>query len=239
MSTTSHRRVITLHRWLGLLISLQLIGSALGGLYWATRDHKEAKGLTRRKPYVAAPIAMDGVIPLATLVGTSGATAARVFTRGDRVLWEVERGGRTERFDAKSGEPAGAVSESEAIAIAMREYAGPGTSATAALIEKDPPIDWMQRPLPVWRVAIDDEYGTRAYVDPQTGAIGNNWFTDEEGLWAQLFVLHVMDYDGGPLEKNRILALFALGVIATAVSGLTLWAFRIVAHRRSRKQAAA
>lgn len=233
--------MITLHRWLGLIISVQLIVSAAGGLYWATRDHREAKGLTRRKAAAAPPIALDGLVPLDALVLSSGGAAvdsARLYRRGERVLWEVKRGGVTQRFDAMTREPAGAIDEREAIAIVMADYGGPGTVPHAALLEKDPPIDWEGRPLPVWRVAIDDEYGSRAYLDPMTGELGNNWFTDSEGTWAWLFTLHTMDYDGGPLERNWVLAAFAFGVIATALSGLTLWAFRIASRRRSRAKAA-
>lgn len=240
MSTTAHRRVITFHRWVGLVIALQLLGSASGGLYWATRDHKETKGLTRRRAPVPAPIPLDGVMPLAAFVQGSGGgiEKARLFRRGERVLWELSRGGKTERVSAATGEPAGAVTEAEAIAIVTAEYDGPGTVGGATLVEKDPPADWLGRPLPVWRVDVADAFGTRVYVDPGTGETGNNWFTNAEGWWGWLFVMHTMDWDGGPLEVNPLLAAFAIGVLALAASGLALWAFRLASRWRSRRIAA-
>lgn len=240
MSATAHRRVITFHRWLGLLIALQLIVSACGGLYWATRDHKETKGLNRRRVVVAAPIPLDGVMPLTALVQGSGGgiQKARLFRRSSKVLWELSRGGKTERVDAATGEPVGPLTEAEAMAIVAAEYDGPGKIASASLIEKDPPADWMARPLPVWRVDVADAFGTRVYVDPGTGETGNNWFTNGEGWWGWFFVLHTMDWDGGPLEVNPLLAAFAIGVIALAVSGLSLWVFRLASRWRSRQIAA-
>jgi hypothetical protein len=246
VSTTAHRRVITLHRWLGLLIAVQLIVSAAGGLYWATRDHKETKGLTRRRAVAKAPIAIDGLVPLATLVSSSaggpaaGIEKARLYRVGERVVWEFQRagGGALERVDAATGKPAAEVTEAEAIAIVTAEYDGAGTVARATRITENPHDEWAGRPLPVWRVEVADAYGTRAYVDPWTGETGSAWFTDGEAWWGWLFQLHTMDWDGGPLAVNPILAAFAVGVIATAVSGLTLWAFRLAARRRSRTIAA-
>ena len=235
---SARSRVTAIHRWVGLVIALQLVASAAGGLFWATRDHKQTRGLDRKK--APEPVLLDVatlLVPAAAVKAAGGDGAAervRLARRAGRAAWEVKLAGEPPVWvDAATGEVLGDLGAEEAKAIVAAEYSGDVTVAGATLITGDPPEEIFGRTLPLWRVAIADERNTRVYVDPRTGETGSNWFTDGEDWWAWFFAVHTMDWDGGPLEANPLLAAFAIGTLLSALSGLAIWVFRVWPKRRA------
>lgn len=224
------------HRWIGLLIGLQLLASAAGGLFWATRDHKTNHGLTRRKGPAVEPIPLAGLVSAEAAVraispaGDVALEKARLYRRAGKPAWEVKVPGADPAYiDAATGAPLGLVTEEEAKAMVQADYTGGGTVAGARMIERDAdrPLEIRNRPLPQWRVELDDEWGTRFYVDAKTGEVGNNVFTDAEEWWDVFWGLHIMAPRTRTLTRNWPLAAFAAAVLALTLTGLSLWVPRI------------
>ena len=229
-------RVRAAHRWIGLLIAVQLLASAAGGLYWATRDHKTNHGLTRRRGPSTEAIPLAGLVSAeaaARAISPPGDVAvekARLYRRAGRPTWEVKLPGADPAYiDAATGTPLGLITEEEAKNVAAADYSGGGVVGAATMIERDEnrPIEIRNRPLPQWRVSFDDEWGTRFYVDAKTGDVGNNVFTDAESTWDFVWGLHIMAPQTRTLTVNWPLAAFAAALLALTLTGLSLWIPRI------------
>lgn len=218
------RRLTALHRWLGLLIGLQLIAWSIGGLYFAAHDIDAIHGDTLRR--VSAPATVDGaVLRLPAFQGGEMVRGAKLLFRSGIPVWEIRTPDATRLLDARSGLELPSILEEEARAIVAADYSGPGPLQSARLIERDAPLEYRDKVLPAWLVEISDPDATHVYVDARTGAI-TAYRTASWRRWDFLWMLHIMDYRNREDSHNPILFVAAVLALSTTASGLTLWAGR-------------
>jgi len=230
LTLTLRRHAHRLHRWLGLLIGLQVLIWLAGGLVMSALPIERVRGEHRIAEQAVTAVAPDAVLPLAEAAAGAGVQALRTARLARRVgtpVWHLEAAdGRTAVVDALTGRILPPLNAKEARAAAEADYAGPGSvSAVERLTE--PPTEY-GRPGPVWRVTFADLDATALYVDETTGAVrarrSRTWRSFDLA-WR----LHVMDYDDGA-DFNHPLLIGAAGVaVVFALSGLVLallWIWR-------------
>lgn len=235
------RRSYALHRWLGLVVGLQLAAWCVGGLVFATHDidwvRSEAGRARGEDPAVDLARVRIGPAEAAARLGQAGAIEQMVVRPFlGRPVYEITRGGSASLVDAETGAVLSPVDRDTAIAIARADRAGnPGIRA-ATLLERDPPSEYREGALPAWRVDIDDDENTHVYVSTKNGRITarrNDAWRRFDFFW----MLHTMDYRGRDDFNHPLLIVAAAAAVITLASGFWLWGLRI--YRRRRRQPSA
>lgn len=222
-----HKTISRIHKLVGLVIGLQIVLWISGGVVMSFFDIERVRG----EHLIAAPapqILSPDVLPpaLAPLAEGRELRSVQLERRLDRAVAELvfADGGRL-IADAASGERLSPFGEGDIRAIAAADYAGDAGIAAVLLIERDPPIEYRNR-LPVWRVEIDDEEGTRLYVSPETGRVLARR-NDVWRLYDFFWMLHIMDYQGREDFNHPLLIGAGLLAFLLATSGLPLLYFRL------------
>ncbi len=212
-----------IHKWLALVVGVQLFLWALSGFYMVVvnidiihgdmlvKNQGQTLGLPN-SPLVSVTSLLQRY-PQASELSLTSVTGQPVF---------VLRGlGQAQLFDAQTGELLSPLGQLEAQRIAQYHYAGSGQVSAVTLIENNPPGEIKFFPLPVWRIDFDDAWGSSFYVDPQSG----RFMTRRHTLWRVfdfLWMLHIMDYDERENINNTLLQVFSLSGVTLALTGLWL-----------------
>jgi uncharacterized iron-regulated membrane protein len=237
------RRQFAFHRWLTLLVSVQLFLWSLGGLIFATHDIDWVRGEEGRRQVDTSLDLSSLLLTPADAKSKSGFStpidALELRNLQGRTVYEVRSSGRVVVVDGVNGELLTPIDESTAVEIALHDRTGEPNVLSVSLVESDPPVEYRGRPLPAWRVRLADGEGTHIYVVAESGRVGarrNDAWRRFDFFW----MLHTMDYGGRDNFNHLLLIAFAsLGLMAV-LSGWLLWAvrFRGRLKRRRKGQAA-
>ena len=229
---TLRRHAHRAHRWLGLVVGLQVFVWLAGGLVMTALPIERVRG--EHKVAEAPPPAYDpgALIPFEAAASAAGAdrvASGRLTSVLGAPAWLVEapgldgEGGEAVLIDARTAARLSPMDEATAAAVAVADYAGPG-ELTAIRLLNHPPTEYA-RPGPVWQAVFDDADRATLYVDPATGAVtarrGRTWRAFDLA-WR----LHVMDYDDGADFNHPLVQAMAGAGTLFALSGLTLIGLR-------------
>ena len=231
------------HRWVGLVVSLQLLAWSVGGFTFSVLDIENVRGELDRNPRDLPALRLDRV-RLTADAAASAAAAAGVDSGSVREIRLRERFARTvfEFFDgsgqplwavdASTGEFMAWVSENEARAAAMADFTHDSPVVSITLLEGQPPSEFRGGPMPVYQVILDHPQNPHLYVSPITGEV----LKRRNKVW-RLFdffwMLHIMDYRNRDDFNHWLLTAMSLLAILTSVSGLALWSWRLPRRRKS------
>lgn len=231
-----NRRLYAIHRWLSLIALAQLAIWATSGFFFAVVPDKQLKGAPIAGVH-AAPVSADAELVSPTSIVAKVTAVGRVEKielagTPEGPFYRVKVGDRRFRFDARTGNER-PVDEAEARVIARRDQPNGPAVLSVTRVERDPHIEYRGKPLPAWRVVLDDGAGTVVYVDAITGEVTarrNDVWRVYDFLWG----LHLMDYGQRETRSHPLLAIAAFIGILTVFSGTVLWAVRVVRRFRRR-----
>jgi len=211
-----------LHKWLGLVIGLQVLVWVVTGATISLLDAQTVGGRLTRAAPVAKPMLTryTGIVPLSQLpVSITAATGVHLSSFFDRPVYRVdENGGRT-LFDAQSGQKL-IIDRALAEQIGRSSYAGEG--AYAGMSRLDGGSEELRAvPGALWRLDFTDEVATRVYVSAQDGRV----LAHRNDRWALvdfLLMLHFMDYFRTDSFNNPQIIVVAFATLWIAISGLLL-----------------
>ena len=222
------------HKWLALLVGVQLVVWSLTGLYMVTVHIDTIHGdhLVRAapKPAIAASALAD---PLAA-VHASAADGVRLAAIDGRAALVLATPGGDRAVDARTGAPIAPPDEAAIRRIAAAAYTGSEPIASARLITNIPGEIRGRKP-PLWRVAFDHWNEPTFYLSPVTGEL----VTRRHELWRVFdfaWMLHIMDYKTRDNVNNWLLRGFTIAALALALSGAWLLFY---AFPRKKKKATA
>jgi hypothetical protein len=200
-----------IHKWLGLLIGLQVLLWLSGGVVMSLIPIDMVRGADQVKQDMETlPEQLSGFsVPLSQF-SAHGVISARPGLRLGLPVWFLQHSDSSQRVvDATSGVDLPALDETEAADIARGAHADmPAVLAVAQVERADGEIRGAR--LPLWRVDLDDSWRSRVYVDPITGriaAVRNDLWRVYDFFW----MLHIMDY-GAREDFNNNLLRSAAGV---------------------------
>jgi hypothetical protein len=233
------KRQYAVHRWLAAIAGIQLFLWSLGGFIFATHDIGWVRGEDRTNPSPEPPVAVDQVriAPAEAVVRADVEKVERIELRSllGAPVYEIHHAGGVALIDAHDGAARSPIGRDDAEAIARNDRVGEPVVQSVALIEADPPTEYRGRPLPAWKIALDDGEGTHIYVAAATGRVTarrNDAWRRFDFFW----MLHTMDY-GGRDDFNHPLLIGAAGLgLITVLSGWLLWGARIVRRIRRRRR---
>ena len=225
----------TLHKWLGLLVGLQMLIWLASGLYMVVVDIDFIHGdplVKNMQQTVTTP--QTPVLDIAALrVKYPDATHIDLRPVMGQTLYSVTTANGRYLHEPKTGDLISPLDEETTRRIARYHFAGDAPILTASLITTNPPMEIQTRRLPLWRIDFADRFATSFYIDPYTGALA----TRRHQYWRIfdfLWMLHIMDYEERADAHHPLLIVAQLTGLSFAISGLWLLFYSISCRRKNR-----
>lgn len=211
-----------LHKWLGLIVGIQVLLWTVSGLAFAWLDHGEVQAEDKACTPLARPLRRDIALaePQHWLHEYRGAAIADITLAPllDRDVYRIRLNGRTELRRAEDGARF-AIDEAWARRLADAHYAGRGAMRAVSL-HASPTIE-ARAAGPVWEAAYDDPERTSLYFSAEDGRLvaarSDAW------RWFDVFwMLHTMDYRGRDDFNHPLVIAATTGALWLGISGVFL-----------------
>ncbi len=228
LSTTFFRKA---HRWLGLIVSIQLLMWTASGLFFSIPDITDVRGeqyLSQTHSININQLARENIVPISAIVDIAKVNLEANETvllkhRAGRLIYQVEKNAPEKKliFDALTGQPMTYITPTEALAIVVDRTE---LSPTEAVLINEPKTgsEFRGRDLPLYKVTVTKPKKGIVYVDPVTGEIAAIR-TKLWRAWDFLWSLHIMDYQERDNFSQWLLRLFSVLGVLTVLSGIILW----------------
>ncbi len=232
----SARNLYALHRWVSLVVVIQLILWATSGLVFALIPARSITSAVAEDAHeerlITDPwLAPEAVLARVPIEHRSSVYRLELRRSGDRDVWIARAGGGwVGRYDATSGDEA-PLGPEDAARIASEDQDSRPEAREVVRYDEAPPIEYRGRALPAYRVTLDDEESTGVWVDARTGDVTARR-TDRWRIYDFFWALHIMDYTGREDSHHPLLIAAAALAELTALTGLVLWLRRIPRKRR-------
>lgn len=208
-----------LHKWLGLIVGVQMTLWMLSGFAMAALSMHQIKGGDRRSE-AALPALDRKVQPLAAIrQSVEGAQSVSLRHGPDGPVYHIVTPAGIALLDAYTGAPYEVTAE-RALAAAATDYFGPGKPVSAEPLTA-PFMELRKHTGPVWRVNFDDGRHTTLYIDAVTGQV----LERRNDIWRVFdvfWMLHTMDYVGRDNFNNPLVIIAGFAALWLSLSGFLL-----------------
>ncbi|MCD2322549.1 PepSY domain-containing protein [Sphingomonas sp. IC-56] len=223
-----------LHRWLALIIGVQLLLWFTSGLVMSLLPIERVRGehLVEREDGGVLP-AQD-YAPLDRIAAGTPLRSARHRLLLGRPVVEIETAsGELRLHDAATGDRLPAIDATTASRIASAAYRGRPAPAVAVARVTTGSTEYKGR-LPAWQAAFADGEATRIYIDDagRIAAVRTGTWRFYDFFWA----LHIMDWSEHEDFNTPWLKAFAIGGLLLAIAGTILLYLRWPRKRRRRAE---
>jgi uncharacterized iron-regulated membrane protein len=218
---------IFLHKWIGLIVGVQVLGWVLGGVVMSVIPIGTVRSEHRVAQASPPILPTGGVVDWRATAEGAGISPvqATLKTTLRGTLWVIDDvEGKTHVFDAASGKAVAPLGEREARFLAGAAYEGPGKPVAIRYFQTPPQEAGRDEPL--WRVAFDDPEKTSFYLSPQTGEVAARR-SDVWRFYDFFWRLHILDFETGEDFNNPLLIAAALLTLPMVLTGLILLWIRI------------
>jgi len=237
------RNFYMFHRWIGLIVGLQLLAWSVGGFMFSILDIENVRGNLDRDRQPPPAINFDQVMLTPTQAKRAAVEAgaltgdvAQIILRSrfNQTVYEFFDPKEKPMFaiDAFTGQVIRQISEDQIRIIALQDFKPEATIVSLTLLTEKPPLEFRNGPMPVYQVILDHPQEPHLYICPVTGEVlkrrNKPW-----RLFDFFWMLHIMDYSERDDFNHPLLTAMSLLAILTSVTGLALWAWRIP-RRKSR-----
>ncbi|MBL8524171.1 MAG: PepSY domain-containing protein [Betaproteobacteria bacterium] len=220
-----------LHKWLALIVGIQVVAWVLGGLVFALLPFEawvKSGDMVRKAP---KPTAETALYPLAEIAARHAPLRSIELVGQGRTFYYrlTDAAGNKLLVDAANGQPLVKPDEARLRELARDIYIGDAPIASVRWIDQPLPrsfgfVDELHGKSQLWQVNFADRFNTRFYFSPESGeflrARNDTW------VWYDFFWrLHIMDYSGGDDFNNILLRLLTPLAMVLVVSGVVLLFF--------------
>lgn len=228
------------HRYIGLIVSLQLLAWTLGGIWFTWNDIDKIHGDHLRNTKTSAVLAPKVSVQKALEVLTNykslhSITVIQVLsTPVYRIKYTtVQDVSKIVLIDGNSGELFPEMTQQQAIDIVNKAKSFEAKISSVELItQTDAHHEYRENPMPAWAITYDFPESPTFYVSVELAkvtAVRHNSWRVFDFLW----MLHTMDYQTRDDFGNWLIKIFSLIALVTAISGIVL--FVISSRRRQRR----
>ena len=235
MQRVFNKYLTRIHKWAGLVLSLQILFWFGSGFFMTLFPIDQVRGRHLVEKQVFSLTDADIVpIEIAMTAYDGDLTGARLVNVAGRPIYILLGKNGSQMLDARSGSNWNGVGQLDVRNVAQSSYKGEGELASLVKLS-EAPKDYAG-PLPIWQAKFADKAKTRIYIDPDTADIRSV----RTRLW-RVFDLawkfHIMDVTGEDNFNSWWLRIASGAALLFALSGVGLLWFRIVARPRRRKKA--
>lgn len=209
-----------LHRWLGLILLLQVVLWLVSGLYFSLQGHHAMSGHQYKQNPTGLVLrqAMPNIGIEEIWRRYPEALSIQLYRIGDTPQYVVELADEDVYLHGHTGQ-LWHTNAKQAQQLALATYSGPGNIlSTTQLAQTNELVDWHGQG---YKVLFDDELNTRIYVDAANGQVIDHrntpWLIAD---WA--FKLHFMDYSGARSFNHLLIYTAALLALWFTLSGTLL-----------------
>lgn len=221
----NRRMLRQVHRWMGLVVGIQLMGWTISGLYFTLIPINEIRGNHLLKPAAhrlvrhARLLSPNDIVRRHDELSDITIGEIQLRQRLDRPVYLVEGEAGTRAYDAESGERLGPLTELQAIAAANGRSVEP-VASVAYVDSVAPDAEYRGGELPAWRASLADN--THIYIGANSGRL-RAVRTIEWRIFDWFWALHILDFEERD-DFNHWLIQFvaALGVISV-LTGFVLF----------------
>ncbi len=223
----------TVHKWLSLVVGIQLIIWLATGLYFNLMDHENATGNAQRERVEHDGNIQDfALLPVDKLTQPEPQSVQLIWILGkpyyqlnyDESPHSYQKNNRVV-VDASNGVEFKLNAETAEQIAQLSFKSKEDTTILAELMS--PPIDELPSERnTLWKVSINDSADTHVYIDPQTGKVVAH-INDDRRLRDLMFMLHFMDYTNKGGFNHWLIILFAIATLMLASTGM-LWLIELV-----------
>ena len=210
------------HKWLGLIIGLQLLLWVVGGFVMSFFDIEEVRGEHRIAEQSVADLSKPVSTTAHEAIVTSGLAPEEVKLKSwlGKPVWLISQGEKKAVVNANTGDLISPLDETTARMVAKADYLGEEPIKQVQLIE-EPLGEVRGMTLPLWQIIFSDDNETRLYISQQSGEVVARR-NDTWRLFDFFWMLHIMDYKDRTDFNNPLLVIAALFAILMSLSGLFL-----------------
>lgn len=230
------RRSSQFHKWLSLVVGVQMLFWVGGGLVMTLLPIEKVRSEHRVAEATATALDPGGLMGAAEAARAAGVAAfskAEIRTTRRGPVWTLTPvEGEPVTVSAVDGRALAPLDGREARRLAALAYSGPGTPVAAAFLPEAP--EETGRKGALWRVDFDDAERTSFYLSPETGEV----LTRRSELWRffdLMWRLHAMDWDDGEDFNHPLIVVTAAAATIVVLSGFVLLWFRMRPARRRRR----
>ena len=207
-----------LHKWLGLIVVLQLLMWTVSGTMFAWLDHHEVAAEHSVRKLEPAVLAPSVALVQPENWGAGEILEVRLTSLLDEWVWRVETTQDVTLRSATTGEPL-QLTEQIVRELATRQYIG-GGKVTSVVFHPTSTIETRDS-ASTWEVRFDDVQATTLYFSADDGRLvetrNSTW-----RLFDFFWMLHTMDYRGRDNFNNPLVITVGFAALWLALSGLIL-----------------
>lgn len=230
-----------IHRWLALVVGLQLLVWSISGFTFTILDIDDVHGDFERsfEPLPPVRVQRAELSPTEAMAaavghGTLASDVSRISLRErfGRTVYELfdKHNAPLVAVDASNGEVIPRISRDDVAAAAKADFSATGGVASVEWLEGEAPLEFRGGPMPVYRVILDHPKEPHLYISPITGRVLKRR-NDPWRLFDFLWMLHIMDYQERDDFNHWLLTGMSALAILTSATGLALWVWRIPRRR--------
>lgn len=216
-----------IHKWLALVVGVQVLGWVLGGLVMTAIPIERVRSEHHIAAHRPEPLPTSGLIDHAAAARAAGVAPveATLKTTLRGTVWSLKAGERrTVLISAVTGKPLPAMRAAEARTLAVALYEGNGRPIAVRYFERAPQETGKQGPL--WRVDFGDLERTSFYLSPETGEVVSR----RSDLWRFydfFWRIHILDFRTGEDFNHPLIIAAASLTLPVVVTGLILLWIRL------------
>lgn len=228
-----------IHKWLALVVGLQVLGWVLGGVVMTAIPIETVRSEHHLAKFQPSALPAEGLVDFAAAAAAVGVTPVEATLKSSLrgPLWVLKDAqSKTYVVDAATGRHVTALPAKEVRFLAGAQYEGKGAPGEPVWYAVPP--QEAGRPGPLWAVDFDDAEKTRFYLSPETGEVVSRR-SDVWRLYDFFWRVHILDFrDGEDFNHPLIIAAAAL-TLPVVITGLILLWIRLardIKSLRARRQ---
>ncbi|MCF6318408.1 MAG: PepSY domain-containing protein [Proteobacteria bacterium] len=215
-----------IHRYVALLVSLQLLAWTIGGIWFSWNDIEDIRGNHLRnadQPELAQPL-VSTQVALNKLSDFEKLESIQVINFLNQPAYRIQYNeGKTALVNAITGEIIPEISKQQAIDIAKQNTNFEAEIESIELItETGKHHEYRGGTKPAWAITYDYSSSPTFYISTELGTLTSVRHTSWR-IFDFFWMLHTMDYIGRDDFGNWLIKIFSLIALATAISGIVLF----------------
>lgn len=230
-----------LHKWIVLVVGIQVLGWVLGGLIMTAIPIERVRGEHHIADTTPPPIDLKRLVPLEkqlALAGTTALGSATLKTTPRGPIWVIKSAAGSEGWwNAYTGENVEEITSADARRYGASAYKGPARLVGVDYVEVAPKEALASGPL--WRVSFDDAEHTRLYLDAFTGEVVSR----RSSIWRFydfFYQVHIMNFGDSRTYNHPVIITVTAATLIVVLTGFILLWIRVgrdlrglVARRRT------